>query len=338
MSTLVQNWCGLNLQRMARSIIIGGEVNDIGGNAKLGKGEIFVAEADESDGSFLFLTPWIAVITNIDSDHLDFYGSIENLVKAFVNFASRVKSDGYIVACVDDPHLRQLEFPRPTLTYGLCEEAEIRANNIEVKATGTSCKVYRGDEEMFDLNLQLVGRENVSNALAAIAVGTLLRLQPEGMKNALENFKGVHRRLERVGYFNDILVYDDYAHHPTEISVTLKTLKEAFPQRRLVCAFQPHRYTRTKLLYKELAESLKEADILLITDIYSAGEEPLANVSSRLIIEALKGMGKEAIYFKELEAVPNYLLKLATPGDIIITVGAGNINRVAYDVLKKGNA
>ncbi len=317
------------------TIIIGGEVNDIGGNAKLGKGELFVAETDESDGSFLLLSPWIAVLTNIDSDHLDFYGSMADLVKAFLNFSSHVREDGYIIACFDDSWLRQMKFPRPTLSYGLSEGAEMRANNIRVSSTGTSCNVYKGNKELFDLNLKLLGRENVSNALAAIAVGRILGLPPEGIKASLESFIGVHRRLERIGSFDDILVYDDYAHHPTEISVTLRTLREAFPNRRLVCAFQPHRYTRTKLLYREIAEALKAADILLITDIYSAGEKPIMNVSSQLILNALKEKGKEAIYVEELEAVSNHLLKLSKPGDIIITLGAGNINYAGYEVLKR---
>lgn len=317
------------------TIIIGGEVNDIGGNAKLGKGELFVAEADESDGSFLFLAPWIAVITNIDSDHLDFYGSMEELVKAFLDFAHRVREDGYIVACYDNPLLRQMRFPRSTLTYGLSPEAEIRADNIRVSPSGTSCRVYKGDEELFELNLKLVGRENVSNALAAIAVGTILGLNPEGVKRSLEDFKGVHRRLEKIGSFNDILIYDDYAHHPTEISVTLRTLREAFPRRRLICVFQPHRFTRTKLLYRELANALKEADILLISDIYPAGEKPIKNVSTSLILDTLKEIGKEAIYVQDLEAVPDYLLDLSKPEDIIITLGAGNINYAGYELLKR---
>lgn len=317
------------------TFIIGGEVNDIGGNAKLGKGEFFVAEADESDGSFLFLSPWIAVMTNIDSDHLDFYGSMENLVKAFAEFASKVKQDGYIVACFDDPSLSQLVFPRPVITYGLTEGAEIRATDIQVEATGTSCIVYRNKEKLFKLNLKLIGKENVSNALAAIAVGTILQLEPEGVKSALEDFKGVHRRLEKVAAFKDILVYDDYAHHPTEISAVLKTLRTAFPQRRLVCAFQPHRYTRTKLLHKELAQALKEADLLILTDIYPAGEKPLENISTQLILEALKEMGKEAMYEGDLEAIADKLVRLASPGDIILTMGAGNINRVAYELLRK---
>lgn len=317
------------------TIIIGGEVNDIGGNAKLGKGEFFVAEADESDGSFLFLSPYIAVLTNIDSDHLDFYGSMEDLVRAFDDFAHRVREDGYIVACGDDPQLRRMEFARPTLIYGLTGKAELRANNIRVSPNGTSCTVYKNDEHFMDLNLKLLGIGNVLNALAAIAVGTILGISPSGMKSALEDFRGVHRRLELLGCFDDILVYDDYAHHPTEIALTLKTLKEAYPHRRLICAFQPHRYTRTKILHKELAEALKDADVLFLTEIYPAGEKPIENVSSQLILDALQKIGKESIYVKDLRAIPDYLLELAQPGDIILTVGAGNINYAGYEVLRR---
>ncbi|MBC7327141.1 UDP-N-acetylmuramate--L-alanine ligase [bacterium] len=312
------------------TIIIGGEVNDIGGNAKLGKGGFFVAEADESDGSFLFLSPWIAVITNIDSDHLDYYGSLENIRKAFTEFLLKVKEDGFIVACIDDPYLRQIDYPRPVITYGFSEEAEIRGEDIYVKASGTSFKVIKGKEKFLELELKLVGKANVCNALAAVAVGTILNIPPEGIKNALENFGGVHRRLERIGCLGDILIFDDYAHHPTEISTTLKTLREAYPDRRIVCAFQPHRYTRTKLLYKELAEALKEADILVLTEIYPAGEKPIENVSARLIYESLLESGKETLYAENLSKVLEALRKLIQPGDIVLTLGAGDINKVAY--------
>lgn len=316
------------------TFIIGGEVNDIGGNAKLGRGEFFVAETDESDGSFLFLKPWIAVITNIDSDHLDFYGSMEGLVKAFVEFFNRVREDGHIVVCYDDPRLREMKFPRSIISYGLSKNAELWANNICVSPCGSSCRVYHGDEELFDLNLKLTGKENVSNALAAIAVGIILGLNPEGIKRSLEDFRGVHRRLERIGAFNDVLIFDDYAHHPTEISVTLRTLREAYPQRRLLCIFQPHRFTRTKILHKELAKSLTEADILFLTDIYPAGEKPIENVSSKLILDDLTDLGKEVIYIEDLEAIPDYVLKIIEPGDIVITIGAGNIDSVGYKLVK----
>jgi UDP-N-acetylmuramate--alanine ligase len=166
-------------------------------------------------------------------------------------------------------------------------------------------------------------------------VGLILGIQTQGIKNSLESFKGVHRRLEKVGNINDILIYDDYGHHPTEISFTLKTLREAFPNRRIVCVFQPHRYTRTKLLYKELAASLKEADVLILTSIYPAGEKPIENVSSRLILSSLGEMGKKAIYVENKNDIPDYLLQVASAGDIVLTLGAGNINRVAFEFLKR---
>jgi UDP-N-acetylmuramate--alanine ligase len=317
------------------TIIIGGEVNDIGGNAKLGKGEIFIAEADESDGSFLFLSPWIGVITNIDSDHLDYYGSMENLLSAFADFVSKIKEDGYVVACYDDPNIRKIKSPLPTIYYGLSPKAHIWADGIEVREKGTSCRVYKEGEEIFELTIQLLGRQNVYNSLAATAVGLILGISPQGIKNSLESLRGVHRRLERIGYAKEILVYDDYGHHPTEIAVTLKTLREAFPNRRLICAFQPHRYTRTKLLYKELAASLMEADVLILTSIYPAGEKPIENVTSHLILSSLEDMGKKAIYVENIEEIPDCLFQLASPGDIVLTLGAGNINRSAFEFLKR---
>ncbi|MGC9003127.1 MAG: UDP-N-acetylmuramate--L-alanine ligase [bacterium] len=317
------------------TIIIGGEVHDIGGNAKLGRSDFFVAEADESDGSFLFLTPWIAVITNIDSDHLDYYGSMEELVSAFSKFSYQVKEDGYIVACYDDPYIKGLKFPRPTIYYGLSPEAHLWADEIKVSENGTSCRVNKGEQEILQLNLQLLGRQNVYNALAATSVGLILGIDLDDIKSSLESLRGVHRRLERIGSYDDILVYDDYAHHPTEISATLRTLKEAFPQRRIVCAFQPHRYTRTHLLHKELASALCEADVLILTSIYPAGEEPIENVSSHLILSSLESLGKNALYLENLNDIPDCLFKLSAPGDIILTLGAGNIDRCAYQLLEK---
>jgi UDP-N-acetylmuramate--alanine ligase len=325
----------LEKNNLEPTIVVGGEVDDIGGNAKLGRGEFFVAEADESDGSFLFLSPWIGVITNIDSDHLDYYGSMDNLLSAFSDFASKIKENGFVVACNDDLNVRKINFPRQTIYYGLSPEADIWANEIQVSEKGTSFRVYRRGEEIFELNLQLLGRQNVYNSLAATAVGLILGISKQGIKSSLESLKGVHRRLEKIGSINDILIYDDYGHHPTEIAFTLKTLREAFPNRRIVCAFQPHRYTRTKLLYKELAASLTEADVLILTSIYPAGEKPIENVSSRLILSSLEEMGKSAIYVENIDEIPDYLLQIASPGDIVLTLGAGNINRSAFEFLKR---
>jgi UDP-N-acetylmuramate--alanine ligase len=325
----------LEKNNLEPTIVVGGEVDDIGGNAKLGRGEFFVAEADESDGSFLFLSPWIGVITNIDSDHLDYYGSMDNLLSAFSDFASKIKENGFVVACQDDSNVRKINFPRQTIYYGLSPEADIWANEIQVSEKGTSFRVYRMGEEIFELNLQLLGRQNVYNSLAATAVGLILGISKQGIKSSLESLKGVHRRLEKIGSINDILIYDDYGHHPTEIAFTLKTLREAFPNRRIVCAFQPHRYTRTKLLYKELAASLTEADVLILTSIYPAGEKPIENVSSRLILSSLEEMGKSAIYVENIDEIPDYLLQIASPGDIVLTLGAGNINRSAFEFLKR---
>lgn len=334
--TTTSSLVSLMLQKsgLEPTIMIGGEVSDIGGNARLGKGELVVSEADESDGSFLFLSPWIAVITNIDSDHLNYYGSLDNLVKAFAKFASNVREDGYIVACYDDPHVRGLHLPRPPLTYGLDKGAHIWAGDIKVSEEGTWFSAYKGGDKWMDIRLSILGRQNVYNALATLAVGSILGLEEEKMKESLETFKGVHRRLEKIGSLGDVLIYDDYAHHPTEISFTLKALKEAFPGRRLVCAFQPHRYTRTQLLYREIATALKEADLLLVTDIYSAGEPPIKGVSSLLIVESLLEEGKKVEYVKHLDDLPRLLLQNIAPGDVVIVMGAGNINEYAYEMLR----
>ncbi len=334
--TTTSSLVSLMLQKsgLEPTIMIGGEVSDIGGNARLGKGELVVSEADESDGSFLFLSPWIAVITNIDSDHLNYYGSLDNLVKAFAKFASNIREDGYIVACYDDPHLRRLPFPRSPLTYGLDKGAHIWADDIKVSEGGTSFTAYREGGKWMDIHLSILGRQNVYNALATLAVGSILGLEDGKMKESLETFKGVHRRLEKIGSLGDVVIYDDYAHHPTEISFTLRTLREAFPGRRLVCAFQPHRYTRTQLLYREIAIALEEADLLLVTDIYSAGEPPIKGVSSLLIVQSLLEEGKKVEYVKNLDDLPRLLLQNIAPGDIVIVMGAGNINEYAYEMLR----
>jgi len=315
--------------------VIGGRLSAFGSNARLGRGELMVAEADESDRSFLKLFPTIAVMTNIDHEHLENYGGFDDLQQAFVDFANKVPFYGAVVACVDDPNLAAV-VPRVTrrvTTYGLDTEADISATDIELGAFDGQAVVSRrgSDGKMQTLGpvaLNVPGRHNLQNALAAVAVGLELGLPFERIATGLVDFRGVERRFEVRGEPNGILVVDDYGHHPTEIAAVMAAARSL--GRRIVVAFQPHRYTRTAALLHAFGPALAPADHIVLADIYSAGEEPIEGVTIDALAEAVRReAGRPVEIARRIEDVAPLLARLARPGDVVLTLGAGSIGSVA---------
>ncbi len=315
--------------------IVGGRVVNLGSNSRLGAGEVLVAEADESDGSFLRLVPSVVVITNIDYEHLDHYGSFEKLHAAFVDFANRVPFYGAAVLCLDDPHVQTLlpQVTRRTWTYGLAAQADVSADRVEPDGLGMRFRARARGRELGELRLRVPGRHNVQNALAALTVGLEFDVPIERIAHALAEFRGVERRFEIRGERDGATAIDDYAHHPAEIRATLAAARAGLG-RRIVVAFQPHRYTRTRDCFDELARAFHDADLLLLTDIYAAGEEKLAGVSSAALAEAVRACGHRAVeYVGEKPALVTRLRALARPGDLVFFMGAGDIGRLASEFL-----
>jgi len=316
--------------------VIGGKVLNFESNARTGEGEYIVFEADESDGSFLKLLPSIGIVTNIDADHLDYYKYFEGLKDAFKTYINNIPFYGYSVLCIDDEVVREIlpDIERPYYTYGFSEDADFRADNFIVKDGVTFFDCFYGDEKFGTFELGLLGRHNVLNALSVIVVANELGLSIEKIKEGLVSFKGVGRRLELVGEVNGISVIDDYGHHPTEIKATLEGVKKL--GRRIVAVFQPHRYSRTKLLWDEFGQSFTNADVIFLTEIYPAGESPVEGVSSNLIKESiLKHEGRDVEIINKLEDVPLKISEIAKPGDVVLTLGAGDINKVGKEILKQ---
>jgi len=318
--------------------VIGGRLSAFGSNARIGRGEVMVAEADESDRSFLHLLPTMAVITNIDYEHLESYGGFAELQQAFVDFANRVPFYGAVVACADDPHLAEA-LPRMTrrvITYGLSSpDAEITADNVSVGAHGpmtVSARVHRRacarrpapGVMLGEIALQVPGRHNLLNALATVAVGLELDVPFERIASGLHEFKGAERRFEVRGEPNGILVVDDYGHHPTEIAAVLAAAQDL--RRRILVVFQPHRYSRTKALLREFGLAFGGADRVILTDIYSAGEEPIAGISAETLATTIRSaIGVPVDFVPRLDDVPDAVARVATKGDVVITLGAGSI-------------
>ncbi len=319
------------------TVVIGGKLGSIGSNARLGNGEVIVAEADESDGSFLKLGPSIAVITNIDREHLDYYRDIQDIKEAFLKFANLVPFYGTTVLCMDDEHVRDIlpGIKRRTITYGINRAADYQARNISIKGASSRYDIYYRGEKLGDIELNVPGLFNVYNSMAAFAVGRELDMDCLRIHEGLKAFTGVHRRLEVKGRVNDITVVDDYGHHPTEIVATLAAAKQVWRD-RLIVVFQPHRYTRTRALFKEFLTAFYDADVLVIMDIYAASEAPIEGVNSRKLFEGIQNKGhKQVLYLGGPDRVVDYLLETAKPGDAIITQGAGNVWRVGEEFLKK---
>lgn len=317
------------------TVLIGGELNDIGGNAKRGGGEYLVAEADESDGSFLKLRPHIAVVTNVEDDHLDYYGSVEKIAEAFATFVEQVAEPGLAVLCADNPAAAHIAGTcrRRHTTYGLVNPADYEARNISHRTLHSDFDVFERGAYLGPFTLNVPGKHNILNALATIAVAREVGVDLEVVRAALASFHGVHRRFELLGQVGGIYVVDDYGHHPTEIKATLSAAKLGHFN-RIVCVFQPHRYTRTKFLHKEFGAAFGQADELIITGIYSAGEAPIAGVSAQLIVDAVAAQaGLQPVYIPELKDVVPYLLDHVHPGDLVLTVGAGNVWTVGEELV-----
>ena len=321
------------------TVIIGGRLNQWGGsNARLGSSDFLVAEADESDGSFLALSPSMAVITNIDYEHIDFYRSMDNLRKTFVDFINKVPFFGRAILCLDDKEVQGLipKLTKSYLTYGLNPQSDIRASEIEKEGLNTSFDVIFKDTLKGKINICIPGDHNVLNALAAVAVGLELDIDFEYIREGLKGLGGLRRRFEIKDERGGIIFLDDYGHHPTEIVATITTAKGCWPDRRLVLIFQPHRYTRTRALWDKFVTAFNQADLLIITPIYGAGEEPIPGVDSRALYQGIKDHGHRAVNFcPSKEDVISLLLDEVRPGDLVLTLGAGDINLVGTELLKR---
>ncbi len=313
------------------TLIIGGKVRSLRTNARLGESEFLVAEADEFDKSFLKLIPTIAVITNIEADHLDCYKDMDDLKNSFVNFANKVPFYGRVIVCLDNPGVQEVlsQIKRSITTYGFNKQADIQASGVEFSDGGVAFDVSYMKYRLGRIQLRIPGEHNVLNALAAIGVGLELDIPFEKIKAGLEKFTGVNRRFEIKAVVNDIMVVDDYAHHPTEIEATLRGARTGWPGRRIVAVFQPHLYSRTRDFYKEFARSFFEADVLVVTDVYPAREEPIPGVDGNLIADTAHTLGhREVHYVQNKDELPEFLIGIVQPGDMVITIGAGNIWKI----------
>jgi UDP-N-acetylmuramate--alanine ligase len=321
------------------TMVIGGKLASIGSNAKLGDGEVIVAEADESDGSFLKLAPSLAVITNIDREHLDHYRDIDEIKDAFLQFANIVPFYGSTIVCLDDNNAKHIlpKIKRKTVTYGLEAPADYRASAISFSGSSSSYELHYKDTACGTVTLNVPGLFNVYNSLAAIAVARELDMEYGAIKEGLKAFAGVQRRLEVKGKANGITVVDDYGHHPTEIRETLRAAKQVW-KNKIIVVFQPHRYTRTKALFNEFLAAFPDADALIVTDIYAASETPIEGVSAAVLCENLRRKGhRDVVYIPDFDAIVDHLLSVAKPGDVIITQGAGSVWKVGEEFLKKAS-
>jgi UDP-N-acetylmuramate--alanine ligase len=321
------------------TVIVGGRLGGIGGsNARLGHGDFIVVEADEYDRSFLSITPTIAVLTTLETDHLDCYRDLEDIKGAFVQFANKIPFYGFIVLCLDEPALQEIMpqlSQKKVIGYGLNPQADVQAIDIQYQNNTSLFSVVYNGQDLGRVTLPIPGKHNVQNALAAITVGLELGIPFEKVKRGIEKFSGVNRRWEKKGEVNGVTVYDDYAHHPTECRVTLVGAKAGW-RRRTICIFQPHLYSRTRDFYEEFAKAFLSADVLIVTDVYPAREEPIQGISGELIVNAAKLFGhKNAIYVPDKKAVADTLMSVVKKDDIVIMMGAGDIWKLTPEILKK---
>lgn len=318
------------------TIVIGGKVDALGGNAKLGKGEYLVAEADESDGSFLKLSPVLEVVTNIDLEHLDYYRDLDHIKATFLEFIDKIPFYGAAIICLDDENIADIlpSIKKRTITYGLTSQSDIYADDIAWEDDRIFFTVNNAAGKLGRIGITPPGIHNVYNALAAVCVGLELDLSFEKIQAGLQGYAGVQRRMQKKGEVGGITIVDDYGHHPTEIRATLEAIKQAWPQKRLVVLFQPHRFSRTKALFKEFQTCFHKADYLVMSDIYPASEEPIPGVTGESLLEATKLHGqRHTLYIGELDNMAEKLLPILQEGDLVLTLGAGNIVRVGEELL-----
>jgi len=326
----------LSRARLDPTVVIGGRVHALGSNAQLGRGDLMVAEADESDGTFLLLSPAIAVVTNIDPEHLDYYGDMDRVRSAYLEFMNRVPFFGTTVACLDDVTIRSLlpQVRKRVITYGTAPDADYVARELSVCGMETRFLVEHGGTVLGELMVRLPGRHQALNALAAVAVGAELDVRFDTVRDALAEFGGIHRRFEVCGEAGGIMVVSDYGHHPAEIRATLAAAREGFG-RRLVVLFQPHRYTRTRDLFGAFLDAFDAADQLVLTDVYPAGEEPLEGVTSEVLYFALKRRGHLDVEFvSDYSMMASTVAPLLRPGDLVIVLGAGSIHEVGESLIR----
>lgn len=320
------------------TFVIGGRLNAAGANARLGTGDFIVAEADESDASFLCLTPVLAVVTNIDADHMETYDhDFEKLKQAFVDFLTRLPFYGNAVLCADDENVRSIvsRIPKPVVLYGLSEDAEVRAVDVRAEGTQMCFTVLREGYEPLPIRLNLPGLHNVRNALAAITIATLVGVSDEAIVEALAHFNGVGRRFTQYGEIackngGQFTLIDDYGHHPHEMAATLEAVRGAYPGRRVLVAFQPHRYSRTRDCFEDFAKVLSSVDALVLSDVYPAGETPIPGADGRSLARAVRLMGHTDLIFVDRAAdMDDAIMMMARDGDVVVTMGAGNVGLVA---------
>lgn len=321
---------------MDPTCVIGGKLNSLGSNAKLGDGRYLVAEADESDGTFLLLYPTVAVVTNIDMEHLDFYKDMNEIKSAFLAFLNKVPFYGLDIICIDNPNLQSLipYLKRRYMTYGFSKQADLRAENVVYEGFETRFKVLYKGEDLGEVAASLQGSHNVANALAACGVGIELDIPFQTIREAMKTFSGIQRRLE-IKWSGDITLIDDYGHHPTEIKATLSAIRKT-GKGRVIVAFQPHRYTRTKALMNEFITSFNEADILIVTEIYPASEEKIEGITGMFLSERIRTSGhKHVIFAPTKEDARDRILEIARNGDVVVTLGAGDIDKICEKLKEK---
>ncbi|MFN4111559.1 MAG: UDP-N-acetylmuramate--L-alanine ligase [Ignavibacteria bacterium] len=320
------------------TVIVGGKLSGLGGtNARLGKGDFIVVEADEFDRSFLQLTPVIAAITTLEKEHLDIYRDLDDIKEAFVEFANKVPFYGFVVLCLDEEGLREIlpKINRKVITYGISAQADVRAYDISFNKNQSKFKVKYHGESLGEIELNVPGLHNIKNSLVAVTIARELGVDFEIIKSALKKFTGVYRRFEIKAEINNVMIIDDYAHHPTEVSATLSAIRSGW-DRRVVAVFQPHLYTRTRDFYADFAKSFLDSDVFICTDVYPAREIPIQDVSGKLITDAAEKFGhKNVIYVPDKKQIPDKLLEIVLPGDIVITMGAGDIWKYGEEFINK---
>lgn len=335
----------LGIAGLDPTFVIGGIVRTYRANARLGKSQLMIVEADESDRSFLMLTPTIAVVTNIDREHMDYYHDMEDVRRCFSEFVNKVPFYGAAILCLDDPHVQAVipKVERRRVTYGLSAQADISAHDINYdQSFGSTFSVLRGVDVLGKVTLHVPGKHNVYNSLAAIAVGLELDVPFDTIAHSLSEFTGADRRFQFKGDEGGVTVVDDYGHHPTEVKATLSAARVGAPNRRIVVLFQPHRYTRTNDLMDEFASAFNNADVLFVTDIYAASEPPIDGVTAEVLTGRIKSYGhKNAEYIGALENAPGIMRENVKEGDLVITLGAGSVHRAGDELLallRGGNA
>ena len=320
------------------TVVIGGKLKSIGSNALLGEGDYIVAEADESDGSFLKMSPTIAVVTNIDREHLDYYRDLNHIKEVFLSFIDKIPFYGIAVLCLDDEPIQDIipHIHKRFTTYGMSTQADFQAKDIVFEGLKSKFRVYHLGKELGSITLNLPGVHNVYNSLSSIAVGTELDIPFDVIRSALQTVEGVQRRLEIKGESKGIVVIDDYGHHPAEIKVTLEAVRGSWPGRRIIAVFQPHRYSRAQALFDDFTRSFYQSDIVVVLPIYSAGEEKIEGVTGLALFEGIRSHGhRNVVYVEDFQAAVLYLKEALVFGDILLTLGAGDVWKLGEMILEE---